>query len=99
MLRLKIASRLIWTGFVSLVLMLMSLPIQAQAQTCITSNVNTGLYTVTICFTTPGNNATVSGDVTITTTAQPNGSGSTASNLAFTLDGAAAPVLVDYKTP
>ena len=97
--QLRIAPQLIWTSLISLVLMLMiGVPIQAQASTCITSNINTGRNTVTLCFTTPGNNATVSGDVTVTATAVPNGSGSTASKLAFTIDGAADPVLVDYKT-
>ena len=68
---------------------------QAQSGTC-TPSTNGG-YTVTLCITQPSNGATVTGVITVTTTAGITGSSSGIAKLIFTLDGAY--LITDYQAP
>ena len=67
----------------------------AQAGTC-KSSAN-GSYTVNLCITEPANGATVTGVITVTTTASISGSSSGIAKLIFTLDGTY--LITDYQAP
>ena len=67
----------------------------AQAGTCKSST--NGSYTVNLCITEPANGATVTGVITVTTTASITGSSSGIAKLIFTLDGTY--LITDYQAP
>jgi hypothetical protein len=69
----------------------------AANSACSSSSPSSNAYTVTICFTNPGNSATLSGNVTITATGSLTSSITGIQRMLFTLNGAY--LLTDYSNP
>jgi hypothetical protein len=67
------------------------------ASGCVASGPTGGAYTATVCFSTPADGATVSGNVTVTATVTVTGTNPGVQRMAFTING--VQLLTDFQTP
>jgi hypothetical protein len=72
-------------------------PASAAGTNCISSSPSGGAYTVTPCFTSPADGATVSGDQTVSVTAALAGPNTGISKLIFYLNGQY--LITDFQSP
>lgn len=69
----------------------------AASNACVTSSPTPATFTVKLCFTSPQDNAQLTGDVTVTVTATITGKTSGLQRMTFYLNGAY--LLTDYQSP
>ncbi|MDD5371759.1 MAG: metallophosphoesterase, partial [Anaerolineaceae bacterium] len=69
----------------------------AAASGCVTSGPAGGAYTVTVCFTSPADGATLAGNTVTTATATVSGANPGIQRMVFSING--ADLLTDFQTP
>jgi hypothetical protein len=67
------------------------------ASGCVASGPTGGAYTATVCFSTPADGATVSGNVAVTATVTVTGTNPGVQRMAFTING--VQLLTDFQSP
>jgi chitodextrinase len=72
-------------------------PTANPSNTCSTSTPSSGAYTVTICFTAPGDGSVVSGDTTVSATVSVSGTNPGIARVAFTING--YQLITDFQSP
>jgi hypothetical protein len=93
----KIGSLLAQILLMSLVMGLFQFPALAAGNSCHTSTHPSGVYSVTVCITSPADGSTISGARNVTATVSTVGTNSGVAKLVFYLGGEY--ILTDFQTP